>query len=113
MVLSVILDQVTHVTVIEKSPDVIKLVGPSFADPRVTIIEADAYTYQPPKGIRYNAVWHDIWDNICGDNTEGMGKLHRKYGRRTDWQDSWCKAECQEANRRWRSSSIYQSYHRS
>jgi hypothetical protein len=36
-------------------------------------------------------VWHDIWLDLCTDNLEGMGKLHRKYGRRTDWQGSWEK----------------------
>jgi hypothetical protein len=34
------------------------------------------------KGKRYDMVWHDIWDDICSDNLEGMAKLHRKYGDR-------------------------------
>jgi len=83
------------ITVIEKSEDVIKLSAPTFLkDPRVTIIHADAFEWKPPKGKRYNAVWHDIWDNICADNLPGMTKLHRKYGRRTDWQNSWAKELC-------------------
>jgi len=86
---------VTHVTIIEQSPDVIKLVGPTYSmDPRVEIIEADAYTYQPPKGVRYDAVWHDIWDDICTDNLPEMAKLHRKYGKRCGWQGSWAKDIC-------------------
>ena len=86
---------VTHVTVIEQSTDVIALVAPSFNhDNRVTIINADAFEWKPPKGKRYTAVWHDIWDNICADNLPEMAKLHRKYGRRTDWQGSWCKELC-------------------
>ena len=32
---------------------------------------------------------HDIWDDICLDNLETMATLHRKYGRRCDWQGSW------------------------
>lgn len=91
---------VDAVTVIEKSEDVIKLVGPTYTvDPRVTIIHADAYDWKPPKGVRYNAVWHDIWNNITSDNLETMGKLHRKYGRRADWQGSWCRAECKRLQR--------------
>lgn len=86
--------EVTDVTVIEVSSDVIRLVAPHYNDPRLQIINADAYTWQPPKGKRYNAVWHDIWNDICSDNLPEMEKLHRKYGRRTDWQGSWCKAEC-------------------
>lgn len=97
--LSVILESehVESVTVIEKSADVIALVGPSFKyDKRVNIIQADAFTWKPPRGIRYNAVWHDIWDDICPDNLPEMTRLHRKYGKRTDWQQSWCKGECKQ-----------------
>lgn len=84
------------VTVIEIAPEVISLVGPSFShDPRVQIIEADAFDFMPPKGVRYNAVWHDIWDFICGDNLPDMHRLHRKYGRRADWQWSWCRERCE------------------
>ncbi len=104
MVLEAILltSDVTSVTVVEKSPDVIALVAPSFKDePRVKIINADAFEYTPAKGQRFDAVWHDIWDTICGDNVLSMTKLARKYARRTDWQGAWCKEECVEANRRW------------
>ena len=87
--------EVTKATVIEIAPDVIALVGPHYTDPRVEIIRADAYAYQPPKGVRYGMVWHDIWSDICSDNLEGMKKLHRKYGRRADWQGSWCRYECE------------------
>jgi len=90
-----------HVTVIELNEDVIKLVGPTYEnDPRVTIIHADAFEYKPTKGVRYDAVWHDIWDNICSDNLEGMKRLHRKYGRRSDFQMSWCRSLCEYYKRR-------------
>jgi spermidine synthase len=88
-------DKVKSVTVIEKSKDVIALVGDHYkSDKRVSIINDDAFAFKPPKGQRYNVVWHDIWDDICSDNLPEMTKLHRKYGRRTDWQDSWCKDLC-------------------
>ena len=88
-------EDVESVTVIERSPDVIALVDPSFADPRLRIIQADAYTWKPPRGERYGAVWHDIWPNICADNLDGMKRLHRRYGGRCDWQASWCRARCE------------------
>ena len=91
--------EVTKVTVIEISEELISLVGPHYlADSRVEIIHSCAFDYTPPKNTRYGAVWHDIWDAICGDNLPEMHKLHRKYGRRSDWQGSWCRAEC-ERNR--------------
>lgn len=87
--------EVTKITVIEKSEDVIKLVSPYFTDARLTIINADAFQYSPEKGERFDFVWHDIWDYITADNLPEMAKLHRKYGRRTNWQDSWAKPQCQ------------------
>jgi spermidine synthase len=88
-------DNVTDVTIVEISQDLIDLVSPYYQDNRVTFVCCDAFDYKPPKGKRYNMVWHDIWDYICADNLPEMTKLHRKYGRRTDWQGSWCKYECQ------------------
>jgi spermidine synthase len=96
LVLSAILKkkEVEHVTIIEKSADVIKLVAPSFAKERVTIIQADALEYRPAKGARFDRVWHDIWDFICGDNLPQMNKLRRRYAKHTDWQACWCHREC-------------------
>ena len=92
---------VERVTVVEIDQDVISLVAPVYADDRVTIVNESAFDYSPPKGERYGAVWHDIWDAICADNLSEMHKLHRKYGRRADWQGSWCREECEQAKRRW------------
>ena len=94
--------EVTHVTIVEIDQDVIDLVGTHLMDKfpgRVTLVCADAMTWEAPKGKRYNVVWHDIWLNICEDNLEQMGTLHRRYGKRTDWQGSWSKAECLDRRR--------------
>lgn len=92
--------EITEVVVIEKSTDVIKLVGEHYTkDPRVTIINADAFEYTPPKNKRFNAAWHDIWDNICSDNLEEMKRLHRKYGKKADYQESWCRYQCERQAR--------------
>jgi hypothetical protein len=86
---------VEKVTVVEIDRNVIDLVAPHYlTDHRVEIVHASAFDYNPPKGIRYDAVWHDIWDSICSDNLDEMATLHRKYGRRADWQGSWCRDRC-------------------
>lgn len=88
--------EVSGVTVVEASEDVIALVAPSYTvDPRVQIVHASAFDYEPPKDIRYGAVWHDIWDDISADNLPEMVRLHRKYGRRADWQGSWSRELCE------------------
>jgi len=90
--------EVEHVTVIEISLDVIALVAEHYKTRfgnRLEVILADAFEWKPPKGKWYNAVWHDIWNDICSDNLAEMHKLHRKYGRRADWQGSWCRHLCE------------------
>ena len=102
LALKMILDKKEHgpvvktVTVIEKSEDVIKLVAPTYLkDKRVTIIQADAFTYKPKQ--RFNVVWHDIWDAISVANLPEMHRLHRKYGSKCDWQGSWCRKWCEKS----------------
>jgi len=91
--------EVTHVTVVEIDPDVIRLTGDFWKQKykdRLTIINADAFDYKPAKGSYFGAVWHDIWDNICGDNLPEMSKLHRRYGRMSTWQGSWGRILCKQ-----------------
>jgi hypothetical protein len=91
-------DDVTKVTVIELSREVIQLIGPYLFETwgeRIEIVNADALTWKAPKGERYGMVWHDIWDTICADNLDAMKLLHRRYGRRTDWQGSWARYLCE------------------
>lgn len=97
MVLKAILlkPEVTDVTVVEISQELIDLVSPFYRDSRIEYVCSDALTYIPPKRKRYQMVWHDIWDTICADNLTEMKALHRRYGRRADWQGSWCRGQCE------------------
>lgn len=85
-----------RVTVIEKSPEVLQLCGKhwvhAFGASRVELIKADALTWRPPAGKKYDFVWHDIWLNISDLNWPEMKKLHRAYGSRSGGnQESWCR----------------------
>jgi hypothetical protein len=91
-------DRVTSILVVEIDPDVIALVGPHFADnPRIQIVQGDAYTWKPDKGDRFDFAWHDIWDEICADNNPDMAKLARRYAHWVDQQGFWGKGQS-----RWR-----------
>lgn len=101
-------ESVTDITVLEKNPDVIKLVGPNFKDDdRVTIIEADAFEWKPPKGKKWDYIWHDIWVDICTDNLKEITKLKRKFGKRcVHEQQAWMESRLryirqQDKKRRW------------
>lgn len=85
---------VKRIDIVELEQDIINLVAPTYTDPRVYIYHADAYTVKWDKTDRWTVAWHDIWANICSDNLEEMGKLHRRYGHKVKWQGSWAKSEC-------------------
>ena len=84
---------VTHVTILEKEPDIIKMVKPylekKWSKKRFTIIECDALKWQPPKDIKYGMAWFDIWPEMDSDNLPDMHLLHRRYGRKATWKGSW------------------------
>lgn len=97
-------EHIEHVDVVEVDGRVVDLVGPHYDDPRVTIHTADAYTKDWPAGTRWDVVWHDIWLDLCTDNLSQMTRLHRKYGRRAEWQGSWGKGRLlrqRRVERRW------------
>lgn len=57
---------ITSVTIVENSQDVIDLVWPYCAkDNRFTLIKADIETWTPPANSHWNIMWFDTW---CGDN---------------------------------------------
>ena len=85
---------IKSITVIENNPSVIELVAPTFnANPKVNIIEADAFSWIPPQNAFYDAVWHDIWIDISTGNLEQMKALMKKYSRICAYQDCWGRKE--------------------
>ncbi len=91
-----------HIDVVESNPDIIDLVSPLIADPRVTIHDCDAYDMQWPRGTRWDFAWHDIWPTISDDNLPGMRRLIAKYRRRVHWQDCWQRQGCLKMERLFR-----------
>jgi hypothetical protein len=85
--------EVESVTVIELSADVIALVGPHLEDSRLTIVEADIFTWKPEKGRKFDAIWFDIWPDLCTDYLPEIGRLHQraKYWKRSrdSFMNSW------------------------
>lgn len=96
-------DGVTRVTVIEKNPHVVKLVGP-YVPKNVEVIEADIFEWKPARGTKFQVIYHDVWATICEDNLKEMSVLHRHFGRYVapgGWQGSWMREELQaQAKRR-------------
>jgi hypothetical protein len=96
-VVGAFLDVLSHVDVVESDQRIIDTVGAWYQSEygdRLTIHHGDAMTIKWPKGRKWHVVWHDIWPTIGSDNLAEMTRLHRRYGGRSQWQGSWCQAEC-------------------
>jgi hypothetical protein len=118
---------VRRIDIVEIDADVIALITGDecareqwAADPRLHVHLGDALTWQgatvshalhdgcalhahcqvPP---RWDAGWHDIWDQPSAANLPSMARLHRRFGKVTGWQMSWERAECEAKRRRERS----------
>jgi hypothetical protein len=61
---------VEHITCIEDSDDVLKLVGPHMPKARLTIIEADALEWTAQNKDTFDCAWHDLWTD------RGNGEPH-------------------------------------
>jgi hypothetical protein len=84
---------VQSVTVVERSSDVVHLVGPHlltrYGD-RLKIVNGDAFTWQPPSTPQYSIVWHDIWPNPHDPSVKSeMDRLENRYRNCCDWQGFW------------------------
>lgn len=102
------LDKGYTVEVIEIDPDVIQLVGSQLLpiyNEKLTIINANALEWRPPKGKRYGVVWHDIWDDANLDNLEQYKLLMRRWGHwarvQGAWGYDWIHRIQREGYRRW------------
>ena len=71
--------EVTSITVLELSEDVIKLVAPTYADPRVRVILADCRKWKADRKFDY--AWHDIWADVSTDDLPEMQLLRRRYAK--------------------------------
>lgn len=101
MVLRAILKkpEVEHVTVLEKSADVVALVEPTLKRDagRLTIVTTDVHDWRPEKGAKWNVIYFDIWPDISTKNLPEMGRLQRRAASwidRTDpdrWVGCWLR----------------------
>lgn len=99
-------ESVRNVTVVERSADVVALIGPLYPSPKLKIVTADIFDWRPAKTDRFNTIYFDIWSDQSTDDLEDMAKLHRRFARyldRTDdarWMDSWRRDELRSRKRR-------------
>lgn len=84
---------VDRVTILDASADVVALVAPHLElryGPRLRVIHADAFTWEPEPENRFTVGWHDIWpipqDPVALAEAQ---TLEDRYASVCDWQGSW------------------------
>lgn len=109
--------EVTSVTIVEKYREVVELVVPRIPlNMKVDIVVDDAFEWLPHEGEKFDTIYFDIWNIICGDHypeTKDLHKRFRKFLNRKEnpksWMDSWRREdfksryfEDRESSRNWR-----------
>lgn len=95
-------EDVTEVVVIEKYQDVIDLVEPKFAHPKLKVICADIFEWTPPKEEKYDTIYFDIWADISIENLDEIKILSNKFKRKVNrenpkhFMNSWMKEYLQK-----------------
>jgi hypothetical protein len=90
---------VTKVTVVERSPEIVRMVGPyACQDPRVELLVADAYEWKPPPDSCPDVCWHDVWATI-EEAVERAAPLLELWQGRCEWQGYWGAREFLELRR--------------
>lgn len=95
------LDGLERATVVDIDPDVIALVGPHYEQmfaergKELEVVCGDALTPTQTFGAhaRWDAAWHDIWPEICGDDYEQHKQMRRRYSRKVTYQRCWMDDE--------------------
>lgn len=91
--------EVSSITVVELSEDIIQLVWPQIDGlpgmGKVVLENADVLSYEPARAA-YDTVWLDIWGDISGDNWEQMKALRKRF--RPSLKDDTCWMQCWRAD---------------
>lgn len=96
------LPSVSSVIVVEKEQEIIDLVKPQLPlKKKVSVVCGDIFSFET--SAKFDTIYFDIWDNICGDNWDAMKRLHRRFRsklKKGGWMSSWRKADVQDLARR-------------
>lgn len=94
-------EKLKSLTVVELDKDLVDFIAPFFtSDKRCTIINADAYAYEPPGNMFYDFVWHDVWTHQSVRNLKDIEILKKKYSNKARWQGAWREDKCKAQAKR-------------
>lgn len=117
--------EVKSVTVVELYQEVIDLVEPAIRKAagsdsvKLTVVRDDVLTWRPTKGVTFDTIYFDIWQDISTDNLKEIATLKRAFARRLrrdnprSWMGAWVEDQLRSAQRRSRRDEQEYGYLRS
>ncbi len=104
--------EVTSILVVEKSADVLALVGPAFAkaidEERLFFLNDDIHELDLGDSLLFDTIYFDIWPELSTDDLSEMEVLERKFRMNFNpdnpnaWMSSWRRDELlSRVERRW------------
>ena len=76
------MEEVKSITVIEKSKDVIELIGKYYKNDKIKIINDDIFKYETDE--HFDLIWLDIWRDFNEDNLKEMELLRNKFSKNSN-----------------------------
>lgn len=88
--------EVTRILVVEKEQELIERISRQLPlNSKVEVVQGDILSFETKE--KFDTLYFDIWNNICGDNWNDMKKLHARYRKNKApgaWMDSWRSKHC-------------------
>lgn len=98
---------VKKIIVVEREKDIINLVYKHIkkfdTENKLELIHDDINNVEFKKGTKFDVIYFDIWNNVCGDNYSEMKNLRkkfRKYRAKDSVVDSWEEEKTKDLDRR-------------
>lgn len=92
--------QVTELTVVEQSADVLRLVWPyvkTRINKPINVYHASIFDWAPPEGVQFDCAWFDIWDRVVAKNLPEMSALRAKFAPHVKGLvECWCEVDCEK-----------------
>jgi len=96
--------EVKSIIVIEKYKEIIEMIKPNLSlNEKVTIIQGDIFEWIPEENTKFDTIYFDIWNNICGDNYSEMKELKKRFRKflnkenENKWIGYWREEDCRRA----------------
>ena len=113
-------ESIRSITVVELYQDLIDIVLPKIKEKdvhgKVKVVKGDCFTYELPKGQKFDTIYFDIWLNICTSDYEEHKKLIRRYsknlnrGNPNHYMDAWLRWHYKKELRKEKRSGGFYGY---